>query len=349
MNPARGPTNVAASVRARLLDVSRRANVEFQLVLSEFAVERLLYRLGASPHAERFVLKGAMLLKLWTDTRARATWDLDLLVRGATTVEAVVDVARALCHIGDEDGIVFLPESVTGTEMRGHGEYVGVRVRLEARLAGARIPVQIDVGFGDAVVPPPIRDAYPTLLDHAPPRILVYPREAVVAEKLEAIVTLGVTNSRMKDFYDVNLIASSHAFDGRLLVRAVRATFDRRRSPLPDTLPVALSSGFLAAPERQAQWRAFLRKGRLDAAPDGARLAEALQRFLEPVLAAVRDAEDFAASCRPADRGGRPRRRTMPDARATIEAPVWRFRSYPQSGSRRRVAGGGDDAAEVSR
>jgi predicted nucleotidyltransferase component of viral defense system len=296
---ARTPKDVAASVRARLLELSRRRGVEFQLVLSEFAIERLLYRLGVSPHADRFVLKGAMLLKLWARGPGRATWDLDLLGRGDNAVDAVAAVVRDLCEIEAADGIVFDPRSIAGEEMRADEEYAGVRIRLVARLAGARIPVQIDVGFGDAVVPPPGRKTYPTLLDHPAPWILVYPREAVVAEKLEAIVTLGTANTRMKDFYDVNVLASAFSFDGDALVRAVRATFERRGSPLPETLPHALSTAFLGAPEQEAQWRAFVRRSRLEAPPDGAALAAALQRFLGPVLAAASSGEDFRASWAP--------------------------------------------------
>ncbi len=296
MSPSRRPTNVAASVRARLLGLSRRRGVEFQLVLAEFAIERLLFRLGISPHTDRFVLKGAMLFKLWSDGRQRATWDLDLLGRGAKAVADVAAVLRDLCEIGADDGIVFDADSIVGEEIRAVDEYAGVRVRLEARLAGARIPVQVDVGFGDAIEPAPSRQTYPTLLDHDPPRILAYPREAVVAEKTEAMVSLGVTNSRMKDLYDVHWLANAFAFQGASLARAIRATFGRRGTPLPASEPVVLTPAFLAAPERQTQWRAFLRRGRLDAPPDAAQLAAALRSFLVPVLAAAARGEPFEAS-----------------------------------------------------
>lgn len=299
MTGGRNPKDVAASVRARLLDLSRLRGVEFQRVLSEFAIERLLYRLGISPHADRFVLKGAMLLKLWSPGSVRATWDLDLLGRGENTVDAVAAVVRDLCEIEASDGIVFDPASIVGEEIRADEEYAGVRIRLVARLAGARIPVQVDVGFGDAIVPPPRRETYPTLLDHPAPRILAYPREVVVAEKLEAIITLGTANTRMKDFYDVHQLASAFPFDGGVLVRAVRATFERRGTPLPEAPPHALSTDFLGAPEQQAQWRAFVRRSRLQAPPDGTTLARALQPFLEPVLVAALRGEDFRATWTP--------------------------------------------------
>lgn len=295
MTPKRPPTNVAASVRARLQNLSREGHIEFQLVLSDFAIERLLYRLGVSEHANRFVLKGAMLFKLWPVGRHRATWDLDLHGRGASDVADVVAVIRDLCAIESGDGIAFDPASAVGERIRADQEYEGVRVRLEAHLADARIPVQVDVGFGDAITPAPERTAYPVLLDHPEPRVLVYPRETVVAEKLEAMVSLGVANGRMKDFHDVHLLAARFAFEGPTLTEAVRATFVRRRTPFPEAEPLVLSAGFLAAPERQTQWRAFLRRGRLAAPPDANELAAALRQFLGPVLAAAGRGEPLGA------------------------------------------------------
>ena len=299
MSPARPPKNVAASVCARLLELSRRRKVEFQQLLSGFAIERLLYRLGVSSYAGRFVLKGAMLFRVWSEGSHRATWDLDLLGRNVHAVPEVVSVIRDLCRIPVGDGIVSDPASVTGEEIRDADEYAGVRVRLVARLDEARIPMQVDVGFGDAVVPEPTLQRYPTLLDHPPPHILVYPREAVVAEKCEAMVSLGVTNSRMKDFYDVYQLASSFAFEGSSLARAIRATFEQRGTPFPGSDPLVLTPGFLGAPERQTQWRAFLRRGRLDAPPDAGELAEVLGRFLKPVLQAAAQGEGFAAKWSP--------------------------------------------------
>ncbi len=295
MSARRRRKNPAASVRARLRELARRRGLEFQLVLSEFAVERLLYRLGVSRYAERFVLKGATLLKLWYEEPRRATWDLDLLGRGASEVHQVVAVVRDLCEARFEDGIEFDGDSVAGEEIRAGDGYAGVRVRLEARLDEARIPLRVDVGFGDAVVPAPRRAEYPTLLDHAAPRILVYPREAVVAEKLEAMISLGITNSRMKDFYDVHRLGECSAFEGPSLVRAVRSTFERRGTPLPEGEPLVLGPGFLTAPERRTQWRAFLWRGRLEAPGDAGDLAAGLRRFLLPVLAAAARGDPFAA------------------------------------------------------
>jgi predicted nucleotidyltransferase component of viral defense system len=248
VNARRAPVDVSASVRARLYSLAREQGVELQRLLSEFAIERLLYRLGASAHRDRFVLKGATLFRLWSAERSRATWDVDLLGRGAGGVGDVAEVMRALCAIQDDDGLHLDPGSVQAEEIRAPEKYGGVRVRLVARLGTARIPLQVDVGFGDAVVPAPSREKFPTLLGHAAPDILVYPPEVVVAEKLEAMISLGHTNSRMKDFYDVFLLSRTRDFDGDTLARAIRATFTRRRTPLPDDEPVVLTTDFLSEP-----------------------------------------------------------------------------------------------------
>jgi predicted nucleotidyltransferase component of viral defense system len=299
MSRKRPAANPAASIRARLDQLARRRGVELQLVLSEFAIERLLYRLGVSAHADRFVLKGATLFRLWSGDERRATWDLDLLGRGASGVADVVAVVREICAIPAADGIAFATDAITGEEIREPDEYTGVRVRLDAQLAGARIPVQVDVGFGDAVWPAPVREALPSLLDQEPARVLVYPRETMVAEKVEAMLALGVTNSRMKDFYDVYRLAESAAFQGDTLARSIRITFERRRTPFPDGEPLVLRQGFLAAPERQTQWRALLRRGRLSAPPHTRELTEALRGFLLPVIAAAASGLPFDAQWKP--------------------------------------------------
>ena len=296
MSPEGRPANLAASLRARLLEASRRRGVEFQLILAEFAIERLLYRLGISRFADRFVLKGAMLFKIWSDVRGRATWDLDLLGRGASEVGAVAAVVHEICSIAVDDGIAFDLGALAAEPIRAADEYAGVRVRLQAGLAEARIPLQIDVGFGDAVVPAPVLSTYPTILDQPAPRILAYPREAVVAEKLEAMLSLGVTNSRIKDFHDVHVLAGTFGFDGPLLVSAIRATFERRKMPWPEGVPLVLTQAFLASPEQQVHWRAFLRRGRLDASPDAAVIAGRLQQFLMPPLIAAAQGTDFDAT-----------------------------------------------------
>jgi hypothetical protein len=296
MNARRGTTNVAASIRDRLKNAARAAGIEFQRALSEYATERFLSRLGESRHKDAFVLKGAMLFRVWTDNRHRATWDLDLLGRGVQGVADVANAVRDVCSVPRNDGIRFDADSANSEVIRAAGEEAGVRVHFNAYLADARIPMQIDVGYGDVIVPSPQRVEYPTLLGHAPPLILAYPRETAIAEKVEAMTSLGVTNSRMKDFYDVHVLAARFGFDGETLGSAMRATFARRGTPVPEAGPVALAPGFLEAPERATQWRAFHRRARLPEPANAVDLANALRRFLLPVLDAVAGGRTFRRS-----------------------------------------------------
>lgn len=199
----------------------------------------------------------------------------------------MVATLREICSGAGDDGLLFDSRAMRGEEIRNKDDYGGVRVRMQAHLGGVRIPVQVDVGFGDAVIPAPEAVAIPTLLDLAAPRILAYPQQAVVAEKLEAMVSLGVTNSRMKDFFDLRALGASGAFDLETLLASLRATFDRRRTPLPRGEPLVLTEGFLSEPERAVQWRAFLRRSRLDAPVDAVVLTAELRRFLLPVFRAA--------------------------------------------------------------
>lgn len=223
MTNREGLVNLAASVRQRLLNRARNEGRELQNLLSDFAIERFLYRLSKSPHRNQFVLKGATLLRIWVPGEHRGTWDLDLLAR-SLTAESIPGLVREICDVDSPDGLLFHLESLEAESIRARAEMVGVRVRLLATLAGARIPLQIDFGLGDAVVPPPRREVFPVLLDHPAPNILAYSPEVVVAEKLEAMLTLGVTNSRVKDFYDLYLLASSFEFEGSRVSQAIQAT-----------------------------------------------------------------------------------------------------------------------------
>lgn len=258
------PRNVAASVRQRLTNRAHERGEDVDLVLIRYALERLLYRLGMSDHRDRFVLKGALLFILWAGEPYRATRDLDLLGFGERDLEALAVTFRALCDmpVEEDDGLEFISESVRVEPMRDEEGYPGARVRLEARLAGARLSVQVDIGFGDAVTPKAEEIEYPSLLALPAPRIRAYPKETVVSEKYEAIVSLGMLNSRMKDFYDLWVLASSFPFDGRTLAAAIGATFERRGTVLPDTIPVGLSDEFATDRTKQQQWQAFQRRGR---------------------------------------------------------------------------------------
>lgn len=261
-------SNLAASVRARLLNVAKAQGVDFNQVLVRFALERFLYRLTQSPHADRFLLKGALLFTLWYDMPHRATRDADLLGFGASDLESVAQVFREIAAVAVDDGIVFDPVSVTVGEIRKEAGYGGVRVIIAGELANARCKTQIDVGFGDAVTPGPVASIYPVLLDDLPaPRLQAYPTYTVVAEKLHAIALLGMTNSRVKDYFDLSVLLERETFDAALLAQAIKATFERRGMAVPTELPVGLTDEFAHDASRQALWQAFVKKNELAPEP----------------------------------------------------------------------------------
>jgi hypothetical protein len=288
--------NVAASIRQRLLNYAHAHGRSFELVLTRFGIERLLYRLGRSPHRDEFVLKGAMLFQAWTEVPDRPTRDLDLLGRGDDSIEHLASVFRAICaHVADEDGLVFDAGSVRGAEIRENQAYGGVRLTLTAHLAGARIPLQVDIGFGDVVTAGPVEIEFPTLLDLPAPVLAAYSRESVVSEKYQALVDLGIANTRLKDFFDLYVLSDRFAFDGSALAEAIRATFGRRETALPDGVPTGLSDEFARDRGKQAQWSAFVRKGRLEGAPETLEaVILGLREFLLPPTGALRAGEPFA-------------------------------------------------------
>lgn len=292
--------NVAASVRARLLNLSRFRGEDFNYVLTRYGLERLLYRLSQSEHAGRFLLKGAALFSVWSDAPHRATHDVDLLGHGDNDPAAIVSTFRSIVQVDvDDDGLEFLPATVTVRPITEADEYQGMRVKMMATLAGARISLQVDVGFGDAVTPGPIEIDYPTLLDHAAPRLRAYPMETVVAEKFEAMVDLGMTNTRMKDFYDIWMLAERFSFEGTTLASAVKATFERRDTPVPNTAPLALTNSFGSDGLKQTQWQAFARKAGITNIESLDVLVPAIASFLMPVARAVASGVAFAARWSP--------------------------------------------------
>ena len=241
--------NVAASVRQRLYNLAKKRGDDFQILLTRYTIERLLYRLGQSPHRAGFILKGATLFSLWGDEPYRATRDLDLLGIGESDVSRLRDVFRELCRLQVEnDGIRFDPDTVDALPIREDADYGGVRVTLVGFLDRARVPVQVDVGFGDALVPLPEDVSFPTILDFPSPKLRAYRRETVVAEKFQAMVMLGTANSRMRDFYDVWQLSLRFGFEGSLLRDAINATFTRRRTQLPAEAPTALTASFYEDP-----------------------------------------------------------------------------------------------------
>lgn len=291
------PKNLPASVRTRLSEFARRRGDDFQLVLTRYAIERFLYRLSESPYGRGFVLKGAMLFQLWATEPHRATRDVDLLGSGDSSVERLADIVRYVCSIPVlEDGLDFDPATVFADRIKEDQEYEGVRVTCGVRLGLARITLQIDVGFGDAVVPPPIRMDYPTILDFPHPVLQVYQKETVVAEKFQAMVALGMANSRMKDFFDLWILARDFDFDGVSLVKAFSATFIRRQSLPPTESPLALTEEFGRDSAKVKQWGGFVRKGRFKVGP--AELADVivfLETFLMPASRAAARGEQFGA------------------------------------------------------
>lgn len=296
------PRNLAASVRQRLTDLARKQGEDFQLILTRYTIERLLYRLSQSAHREGFVLKGAMLFQLWTHERHRPTRDLDLLGKGTPSIEKLEQVFKDVCGMAvEEDGLVFLPETVRAERIKEDQQYEGVRVHCEARLERARIDLQIDVGFGDAITPRAVEVQYPAMLAFPAASLRAYPRETVVAEKFQAMVALGIANSRMKDFYDVWVLARTFEFEGPTLCQAIQATFKRRTTALPTEPPLALTPEFGTDAVKIKQWEAFIKKSKLDVAGTALEpVCAALQGFLMPPTKALGANEAFERKWPPA-------------------------------------------------
>ena len=259
---AGGPRDLAASVRQRLLNLSRRTGEDYNTLLVRFATERLLFRISRSAHAERLVLKGAWLFYAW-DLQRRATRDVDFLGYGASSPEAVAALFREIVATEVEpDGVTFDLGTLRVVPTRDGAAYPGVRVRVEARLGAARVTTQVDVGYGDAIVGEPEMVELPPLLDFPPPRLAAYAIETAVAEKVEAIVRFGIVTSRFKDFFDLAVLASERTLNGALLRDQIRETFARRGTKLPDGVPAGLGDAFAEDPDAQRQWSAFLDRSR---------------------------------------------------------------------------------------
>lgn len=296
-----GRKNSAASVSQRLINLSKKRGEDPNLVFIRYAIERLLYRISCSAQSDKFILKGAMLFATWTGRPHRPTKDLDLLGFGDASAEQLRNIFSQICQTKVEpDGLEFNSDTIQITEIREEVEYPGQRIRIESKLGNARIKIQIDVGFGDSIVPEPIELDYPTLLDMPSPHIRAYPIETVVAEKLETIVSKGMVNSRMKDFFDLRTMASEFQFDGHHLTEAIRATFTRRRTPIPHSEPAAFTDEFYTNADKQIQWTAFLRTGKLETGLlELAQVTDEIRSFLlEPMVAAAND-ESFTKNWAP--------------------------------------------------
>ena len=262
-------SNIGASVRQRLLNLREKTGEDFIALLTQFAIERFLYRLSCSSAADRFVLKGAMLFRVWSGSLHRPTKDVDLLAFGEPTPTAIASVIRQILTTAvEDDGIAFIPDSVRAEEIRENEDYGGVRITFTATLDKALIPLQVDIGFGDVITPAAEDRVYPVLMNMAAPRLRMYPVETVVAEKLQAVVKLGMINSRMKDFYDLLVIFRHYPYDDQLLTRAVAHTFACRGTPLPREVPPGLSDEFGSDPTAKRLWRGFLTRMQLVNEPD---------------------------------------------------------------------------------
>ena len=281
--------NPAASVHARLAQRRTKTGEDYNVLLVRFTLERLLYRLSCSSHREQFILKGAMLFALWEPELHRVTRDLDLLGFGHPAPERLADIFRELCNLVVEaDGVVFDPRSVVCEDIRAQDEYAGIRVKLRAMVGKAVVPLQVDVGFGDALPVAPEEITFPVMLGMAAPKLRAYSRETVVAEKLEAIVKLGMLNSRFKDYFDLHYLAQKFPFEGALLVKSIAGTFARRGTAFPAGLPAGLTPMFGTDPAKIRGWDAFWRKtGPKAAAPTLEAVIKLLVEFLEPPLDAA--------------------------------------------------------------
>jgi hypothetical protein len=283
---ARETDGRAESIRRRLRNELRSRGEDVTLGLPRYAVERFLYRLGRSIHRERFVLKGATLFAIW-GTAYRPTRDVDFTGYGSSNPQDVIGTIREICNtLDDVDQLVFDTDTITAEPIRDGSEYDGLRIRIRARLGESDISIQVAVGFGNAIVPGPEEKEYRTILGDPSPRILAYPPESVVAEKTHAMVILGQRNSRFKDFYDIYAMTGAFHFERTTLVQAVKATFDRRRTPVQAELPEALAAPFYADDSRASQWRAYVTRNDLSDAPaDFSQVGDRIVAFLRPLWA----------------------------------------------------------------
>jgi predicted nucleotidyltransferase component of viral defense system len=280
-------SGLAQSVQVRLARHAKDIGVDPNLILTRYAVERFLYRLSRTAHGEQFVLKGALLLLVWLGEAIRPTRDADLLGFGELSDETLLSIVRDVCAVEVEpDAMRYLSDSIRIDPIRPEDDYGGRRITLQSELGAARVRVQIDIGIGDAVTPAPTWLEYPSLLDLPRPRLRAYPRETVIAEKLHAMVILGMRNSRMKDYFDVHALLRERVPNALQLADAISATFKRRRTALPEGLPQGLSDEFASDATKQAQWRGFLDANRIEAPALESVVADIRRFTAEPLTTA---------------------------------------------------------------
>ncbi len=292
--------NPGHSIFTRLQNKAREEGEDFNFVLNRYGVERLVYRLSLSSHARRLILKGGTLFIAWQGRSYRVTRDLDLLATGSNKVADLETIFKELCSMSVEsdDGIIFLAASVKGSEIMEADRYLGVRIKLEATLTSARMPLQVDIGFGDVITPKVDKVEYPTFLEMASPQLYAYPTYTVIAEKFEAMVSLGIINSRLKDFYDIWLMSRLFVFEGEILKQAIENTFKHRETLIPEILPVAFTEEFYEASDKRAQWRNFIKSGieTFGEEIDLKSVVGEIKAFLMPVITALKNNATFSQS-----------------------------------------------------
>lgn len=288
--------DLGASVRQRLLNQAKAQSRPFQEVMQYYAMERFLYRLARSRHADEFILKGALLLSAWRSPLSRSTMDIDLLGKTSNKLDHIRSAFSRICVLDVEpDGISFDPASLETERIKEDTDYEGVRVHFNGTLARARISMQVDIGFGDVVVPEITTIEYPTMLEFPVPVLRAYPKEAVIAEKLEAMTVLADLNSRMKDFFDLWALSRTYRFDSDTLIKAITATFRHRGTTL-QSMPIGMSEDFANSRDKSSQWSAFLRRARLDTTPKAfADIVALVREFVHPVLDAASSGDPFTA------------------------------------------------------
>ncbi|MBW2149461.1 MAG: nucleotidyl transferase AbiEii/AbiGii toxin family protein [Deltaproteobacteria bacterium] len=286
--------NIAASVHQRLLNKAREASRPFNELLQHFAIERFIYRLSKSPHADRFVLKGALMFSAWTGSMSRPTMDIDLLGKIRNSLESIVAVVKDACEIKVEnDGIVFHKDTVSAARITEDADYKGIRVLVRGNLGSTRLFLQVDIGFGDVIIPGPSKVKYPVLLDFPPPELDGYTMESTVAEKFQAMMKLGLLNSRMKDFYDIWFLSRNFDFKWETLIEAIEKTFEKTKTPVISE-PTIFNPSFMKDENKQAQWQGFINKAKLGDAPASfENLAARIKFFLQPVVVSIIDRQTF--------------------------------------------------------
>jgi len=286
--------NIAATVHQHMLNKAKETGRLFNEILQYFAIERFIYRLSKSPHANKFILKGALMFNVWNTPASRPTKDIDLLGKIDNSDKVILAAMKKACRQKVEpDAMSFDAKTIAATRIMEDATYEGIRVRIQGNLGNARISLQIDISFGDVIIPKSSKIKYPTILDFPHPEMDGYSTESTIAEKFQAMVKLGVLNSRMKDFYDIWLLSRQFDFRGLTLAKAIRTTFENRNTPIP-VQPAVFQDSFAKDRTKESQWQAFLKKVKMDDAPNTFRKAAAsITEFLSPVTASLTGKKAF--------------------------------------------------------